>query len=369
MALIDVVKYNGNDNEFVFKYPSQDLRIGTQLVVGTSQTAFFVKGGSICDEFTSGTYTLKSDNLPVLNKLINIPFGGNSPFTAEVWYINQISKLDLKWGTLNPIQLEDPKYGVIVPVRAFGQYGFKISNPRIFLETLIGNMSIFTADKIADYFKGKILSSLTNLIANKLVSENVSILEISTLLEEMSDHVREKLNMSFSQFGIQLVSFEFISINVPEDDPSLIKLKEAKDLAAKYKIIGRDLYQMDRSFDVLDKAAGNEGGVAGSIVGAGIGLGAGLNIGSQMGNITSNMNTAPPPPTPVEQYHIIIEGSQLGPLNLNQVVQYAANGSLVSTAKVWKNGLPNWVNANEILEVSQACNQYWIQSPPPPPQL
>ena len=66
MALIDVVKYNGNDNEFVFKYPSQDLRIGTQLVVGTSQTAFFVKGGSICDEFTSGTYTLKSDNIHVV---------------------------------------------------------------------------------------------------------------------------------------------------------------------------------------------------------------------------------------------------------------------------------------------------------------
>ena len=140
MALIDVVKWEANNREFCRKFPSTDLRIGTQLVVYTAQTAFFVKGGTICDEFTAGTYTLKSENLPILNKLINLPFGGNSPFQAEVWFVNQITKLDLKWGTPQPISLEDPKYNVIVPVRAFGQYGIKITNPRRFLETLIEQM-------------------------------------------------------------------------------------------------------------------------------------------------------------------------------------------------------------------------------------
>ena len=170
MALIDIVKIDSNDNEFVVKYPSEDLRMGTQVVVNTSQTAFFVKGGKIFDQFESGTHTIKTENIPLLNKLINLPFGGNSPFQAEVWFVNLITKLDLKWGTPTPIQLEDPKYGVIVPVRAYGRYGFKISEPRLFIETLVGNMKIFTADKIDEYFNGKVLSSLTSLISSKLIS-------------------------------------------------------------------------------------------------------------------------------------------------------------------------------------------------------
>jgi len=179
MALIDVVKCEVNDEEFVYKFPSDDLRLGTQLVVYTAQTAFFVKGGAVHDEFQAGTHTLKSENIPLLNKLINLPFGSKSPFKAEVWFINQISKLDIKWGTPTPIQLEDPRYNVIVPVRAFGQYGIKVKDPRLFLETLIGNMTSFTAEKIEQYFKGKVLAQLSTLITQKIAKDNVSILDIS----------------------------------------------------------------------------------------------------------------------------------------------------------------------------------------------
>ena len=92
MAIIDVVKYQGNDEEFAWKFPSENLRLGSQLVVKTSQYAFFVKGGEILDDFNEGTYTLKTGNIPLLGKIINIPFGGNTPFQAEVWFINLISK-------------------------------------------------------------------------------------------------------------------------------------------------------------------------------------------------------------------------------------------------------------------------------------
>ena len=106
MALIDVVKCEMDGNSFCQKFPSEDLRIGTQLVVYTAQTAFFVKGGAICDEFTAGTHTLKTANIPQLNKIINLPFGSDSPFKAEVWFVNHITKLDLKWGTPQPIQIQ-----------------------------------------------------------------------------------------------------------------------------------------------------------------------------------------------------------------------------------------------------------------------
>jgi len=108
MAIIDVVKYEQQEGVIVHKFPSCDLRWGTQLVVYPGQVAFFAKGGKICDKFTEGTYTLKTNNIPLLNKIVNIPFGGDSPFQADVWFVSTISRLNLKWGTETPIQLEDP---------------------------------------------------------------------------------------------------------------------------------------------------------------------------------------------------------------------------------------------------------------------
>lgn len=366
MALIDVVKVEGNDDEFVIKYPSEDLRIGTQVVVNTSQTAFFVKGGKILDQFESGTYTLKTENIPLLNKLINLPFGGNSPFQAEVWFVNLISKMDIKWGTLSPIQLEDPKYNIIIPVRAYGQYGFRISNPRLFLETLVGNMTVFSADKINDYFKGKILSSLTNLISLKLIKENISILEINALLDEMSVFALKKLNSDFNRFGIELVNFNFISINIPENDSSIIKLKEAKDLVAKLKIVGRDVYQMDRSFDVLEKAAENEGSVIGGLAGAGLGIGIGAGIGNQIGNVTSNINIKTPTPPDIE-FYAIINNQQNGPFDLNKFKELILNRTINKGTLVWKSGMANWESAEQQIELMHLFNS--TTPPPLPPSI
>ena len=164
MALINVIKCEVNNRELIYKFPSDDLCLGSQLIVYSGQTAFFVKGGRLLDQFENGTYTLKSENLPLLDKLINLPFGNKSPFKAEVWFVNQLSILDVKWGTPTPIQLEDPKYNIIIPIRSYGQYGLRVENSRLFLETLVGNMTTFTVDKITDYFRGKVLSIFTNYI-------------------------------------------------------------------------------------------------------------------------------------------------------------------------------------------------------------
>ena len=158
MPVIDVIKWEINDKEFCHKYPSDNISMGAQLVVYPGQTAFFVRGGKICDSFGQGTYTIQSDNIPILDALINVPFGSasgdaasgksKSPFKAEVWFVNTVTRLDLKWGTPVPLQLEDPKYNIIVPVGAFGQYGIKICDPALFLATLIGNMPGFTVTQI-----------------------------------------------------------------------------------------------------------------------------------------------------------------------------------------------------------------------------
>lgn len=364
MAIIDVVKCDIVDGEFCHKFPSDDLRIGSQLVVYPSQTAFFVKGGAVCDEFTAGTHTIKTENIPVLNNLVNIPFGGDSPFKAEVWFINQISKLDIPWGTPHPIQLEDPKYKIIVPVRAHGQYGLRISNPRLFLETLIGNMSSFTADKIDQYFKGKMIASLNTMLAQQIINEGVSVLDINTQLMTMAETLNVQLNSTFEKYGVSIVDFAIMSINVPENDDSVIRLKKAKDLAARLTITGRDVYQMERSFDVLQTAAGNEG-AGGQMLAMGAGLGAGVGVGNAMGDIakqTMNTNLTPPPIPQQTTYYAYVNGSQMPNLTVQQIATLVQNGMANGDTLVWTAGMANWAKLSTIPELAHLAG-----APVPPP--
>lgn len=382
MAIIDVVKCEANSQVLVEKFPSNDLRLGTQLVVHTGQVAFFVKGGKVMDMFESGTYTIKTSNIPILGKLINLPFGGNSPFQAEVWFVNKLAVLDTKWGTPTPIQLEDPKYDIIVPVRSFGQYGLKVHDPRMFLEKLVGNMSKFTVAKVDSYFKGIMMSLYANLISDKMTKANISVLNINSHLLEMSEYVCEKLKPEFEKYGLTLENFAIMSINVPEDDPSYIKLKEAKDLAAKVKIAGRDLYQMERTFDVMDKAAGNEG-VGGQMLGLGVGLGAGAGVGNQIGNAvaqTMNANPTPPPasspaappapaaapaPPPIQMatYFLAVNGQQYGPYDENTMNSMIKESRVNGDTMAWKEGMEGWAKLSTFTEFAQLLP---AQAPPAP---
>ncbi|MBL6667902.1 MAG: SPFH domain-containing protein [Crocinitomicaceae bacterium] len=375
MAFIDVIKYESNSDEFVWKHPVEDLKLGSQLIVNTSQKAFFIKGGQIFDEFDSGTTTLKTGNIPLLNKLINLPFGDDSPFQAEVWFVNMMSFLDNKWGTPAPILLEDPKYKVIVPVRAFGQFGLSIEDPRKFLELLVGNMTGFSIDKVMDYFEGVVISSITSGIGKKIVLDGLSILEIQAVVSDVSLFCHKLIQEEFEKYGIKIENFFIMSINVPEDDPSVLKLKEAKDLAAKVNITGKDIYQMDRSFDVMDKAAENEGTMGGTM-GAGMGMGMGFGMGNVMGNMTGNMNTgnqnkadssgntSPPPPPPTNaQYFVLLENKQNGPHHLNAIQDMINKNMINRQTLVWKEGMSEWGNIMDQNDLKEMFDKI----PPPPP--
>lgn len=373
MALIDVVKWETDNKELVHKFPSEDLRIGSQLVVYNGQIAYFVKGGVVTDSFEAGTYTLHTDNIPILNKLINIPFGRKSPFQAEVWFVNKLAILDAKWGTATPIQLEDPKYGVIVPVRAFGQYGLKVADPKLFLETLVGNTSSISTDRVDNYFKGKMMSLFANLLSNKITKDNISILSINTQLLEMSEYVQSRLEVEFTKYGLLLSDFNIMSINVPEEDSSFRKLKEAKERATIVNVLGRDIYQMDRSFDVLDNAAANEG-TGGQLISMGAGLGVGIGVGGSIGNMASqyintntiSQNITPPTlPTPTT-YFVYVNGQQLGGQTAQHIASLISNGVVNSDTLVWTAGMPTWVKLSQVPELAAMLV---TQIPPSIPNL
>lgn len=366
MAIVDVIKHEISDTELVGKFKSDNIKLGSQLIVYPSQTAFFVKGGKVLDEFTSGTYTLNSENIPILNKVVNIPFGGETPFTAEVWFVNQVSLLDCKWGTATPLQVEDPKYEVIVPIRAFGQYGFKITNSRVFLEKLVGNMPTFAVDKVVSYFRGIILSKLTTIIYNKLREEFLSTLNVNSQVEGLSEYAQSHLQDTFLHYGISLELFNIISISVKEDDPSFVRLKQAKDEVAHINIMGKENYRLSRSYDVLEAAAENEGGM-GTAMGLGAGVGMGGVVGKMASDVLSRNEEETPPPIPnTTRYFIAINGKRFGPCDYNVVKNKIANGEIDGENLVWKKGMRDW---------DKICNMEDFQSlldeecPPPLPTI
>ena len=195
MAIIDVVRFDGLKSRdwLIYKYPSEKLVFGTQLIVQEGQVAFFVHGGTIADVFYPGTYTLKSENLPILKDLVNIPFGGRTPFSAEVYFINTTVRLDINWGTIDPIQLIDPKYFVKLRIRAFGQMGLCIRDATSLFKEVIGGMQkadIVKFDKIKEYYRGILVIKVKSAIADAIITNGISALEISTKLEEISGRVR-----------------------------------------------------------------------------------------------------------------------------------------------------------------------------------
>lgn len=288
MAVIKVVKYDGPPDVFAWRFPNSELGTWTQLIVNESQEAVLYKGGQALDWFGPGRHTLNTENIPLLNHVINLPFGGRSPFTAEVWYVNKVNSLDVKWGTPTPIQLQDPKYNVFVPLRAFGQFGIKISDSKLFLRKLVGTLSTFTSADIIKYFRGAYLTKVKDDIASYLIEKRISVLEINAYIDEISESLKESILPSFSDFGISLVNFYVNDISVPEDDTAVIKLKEALAKKAEMDIIGYS-YTQERSFDTLEGAATNQGSGSAPIMGAGLGLGMGFGLGGNFGGAFGEM--------------------------------------------------------------------------------
>lgn len=282
MALVEVIKYDGSPDVYAWKHPNEELGTWTQLIVNESQEAILYKGGKAFDTFGSGRHTLSTLNIPLLNNIVNIPFGGHSPFAAEIWYVNRVSNLDMKWGTTAPIQLQDPKYKIIIPVRAFGQMGIRIEDSRKFLVKLVGTLSQFDQADISRYFRGLLLMNINESISSYLVHKQISILEINAYISEISNHVKEKMMPVFAEFGIEIVNLYMDSVNTPDDDPSVKRLQEALARKAEMDIVGYT-YQQERSFDTLEGAAKNEGSTQAGLMGAGLGMGMGFGLGGAFG--------------------------------------------------------------------------------------
>ena len=287
MKVFDIIKYEGPNDVFVWKFPGEDFNTLSQLIVAESQEAVFFEDGRALDLFKPGRYTLQTQNIPLIRRLVNLPFNGESPFHCQVYFINRIVSMDVMWGTNSPIPIQDAVYKIVLPIRANGQFAVRVTDSKKLLTRLVGTINQFDQESLKRCFKGVLLTNIKDYIAAEFVKGKISFLEIHSHLKEISNGIREALAQEFYDYGIELVNFYVNEITPPDDDPSYIQLKNALAKKAEMSVIGYD-YQQERVFNVLDKAASNEGG-ASSLMGAGIGVGMGVNIGGVIGN---SMGTA-----------------------------------------------------------------------------
>lgn len=387
-GLIDIIKYNGVHEDIIWKPSCDNISTGAQLVVNQSQEAIFLRGGAVCDVFGPGIHTLSSNNLPILQKLINLPFGGKTPFAAEVWFVNLTTKRELKFGTPNQFMVRDITLGGLrIGVKAYGVYGIKVTDGSALLRELVGTEHSFTTGDIINGFRAKINEVMLAGIPSFILQRGMSVVDLPMLLPDLSKHIRLCVQEEFSKYGLSVENFNFEGFNVDESNPKVQEyLEKQSDASAARFTAQREVieaqghaealrvqgvnYQQERQFDVMETAAGNEG--AGQFMGAGMGLGMGFGMGNAFGTQINTMagslnsqNTPPPPPPLPAVYHVLVNGAQQGPNDMNSLQQLVRNNILTRETYVWKNGMPQWTKAGECMDLQNLFGAV----PPPPPVL
>ena len=272
--------------EIVHRVPesgSGETKFGAQLIVRDSQAAIFFKNGRGLDVFGPGRHTLSTMNLPVLTKVLSLPWGFESPFRAEVYFVNQKVFTNLRWGTKDPVAFRDRELGLI-RLRAFGAFTMRVTEPLLFVNTLAGTQGSYTTGAIEDYLRELIVSRL-----NDYLGENVeALLDLPEQYDEMALAVRSRLQSDFGKYGAELVDLLINRITPPEE------VQRVLDSRAGMAAVGNlDEFLKFKAATALG-AADQEGACVQDGAGTGLGLGMGAGLGMMLPGLLLQSRTGEP---------------------------------------------------------------------------
>ena len=292
MAILDLIEHPDEyADEIVHREPesgSGEFRLGSQFVVRESQRAVFLRDGKALDVFGPGRHTLSTNNIPLLTGLLGIPFGGNSPFRAEVYFVSMREFTDMKWGTPQPLVYRDTELGM-VRLRAFGTYSMRVADPQLFVTQIVGSRGAYSTGAIDEFLKGLVINEFNDLLGET----QTSILDIQRMTREIADTARNALGDDFERLGLQLTTFQISAITPPEEVQR--RIDERSGMAA---LGDMRTYTQFQTAQAIRDAAQNEG-AGGAAAASGVGFGAGIGMGQAMAGAVRDAFA--PQPTPATQ--------------------------------------------------------------------
>jgi membrane protease subunit (stomatin/prohibitin family) len=352
--LIDIIEWLDQDRQTIvhrFQRYDNEIKNGAKLVVREGQTAAFVNEGQLADVFQPGTYTLTTQNLPILATLKGWKYGFSSPFKAEVYFVSTRIFTDRKWGTKNPIMLRDPEFGPM-RLRAFGTFAFRVFDIPTFLRQLVGTDSSFNVEEIGEQLRDMLVARF----ADALGETKIPALDLAAHQDEIGKLLIGRVNADFNAMGLEVASLVVENISLPPE------VEAALDKRTSMGVIGNlDAFTKFQAAQAMEKAAENPNGMAGM----GAGMGAGFAMANQMGAAMANQQPqAGPPPLPTSvQFYLAVDGQQQGPFDLASVQTRIKSGQLPRDTLVWKQGMPQWTPAGEVDDLKSLFGMM----PPPIP--
>jgi len=279
---IDVIEcMDRSPDTIVWRYPesgSGEIKFGAQLVVRESQAAVFFRDGHALDTFGPGRHTLSTLNVPLVTKLLSLPTGFKSPFRAEVMFVNLKTFTNQKWGTSEPILFRDCELQM-VRLRAFGMYSFRVANPQVFVNMLVGTLGSFSTGETADFFRNMIVTDVADFLGENLDT----VLDLAQHYNEISAGIRAGLTTDFERYGVTLADFKLASISPPDHVQEMIDKRSGMAAVGNMESFLR--YQAGQA---IGHTGGGSGGGGGNIgIETGVGVGAGLGVAGGMAGLLS----------------------------------------------------------------------------------
>ena len=243
MAVVAVVKYNGSPDALVWRYPSQGLGTWTKLIVYEQHEGILYFNGQVYDIFPPGEHQLSPGNIPLLNEVLNLPDGEQNPLAIDILYVNKERNLEVKWGTPAPIELLDPKYKALVPLKALGQFNVQIGASSIFINNIAETLPVLDNDNLIKYLRNLHLNTLKDNILLYFQEKDVSILEINSHLEALTGYLANKALPIINGLGIKLNTFHINQVKLSEDSPVVKQINEAMARKAVAELVGSEFAQ------------------------------------------------------------------------------------------------------------------------------
>lgn len=230
-GLASIIKYEGDNETLVWKHPIEDFNLGSQLIVHESQEAIFFRDGQALDLFGPGRYTLETQQLPILEKLYQLPTDTEGTFHSEVYFVNLATQMGIKWGTDSKVRLFDPMTGMHVELGASGEFSVRVVNSRKLLVKLVGTTGELRQEQLLGgngkgLFRALVMTQVKSCLAAAIRENAINILEIDERLAELSEALRQRINPKLSEYGLEMPEFYVSRVVTPDDDPNFRRMKE-----------------------------------------------------------------------------------------------------------------------------------------------